>query len=150
MRVLVVQGPNVNRLGRRGALYGTVTLDQVNDRLQQLATRHGDTVQPVQSNSQGTLIDAVQDAGEIDAVLVNPGGLTNNGIALRDAIEDRQVRTAVVHVTNASRREPWRQKDVFADIADIYIMGAGAYGYILALEALHAPRNWLGGDGDRC
>lgn len=144
MHVLVVQGPNVNRLGHRGPLYGTVTLRQVEKRLEQIAGQRASRLTWVQSNSQGTLIDAVQDAEEIDAILVNPGGLTNNGIALRDAIEDRGVLTAVVHVTNASRREPWRREDVFADLADIYVMGAGAYGYVIALEALHAPREWLG------
>jgi 3-dehydroquinate dehydratase II len=143
VHVLVVQGPNVNRLGRRGPLYGTVTLGQVNERLEQVAGGRSSTLAHVQSNSQGALIDAVQGAGEVDAILVNPGGLTNTGIALRDAIEDHGVLTAVVHVTNSSRREPWRQVDVFADLADIYVMGAGAYGYVIALEALHAPDDWL-------
>lgn len=144
MRVLVLQGPNVNRLGQRGSLYGTVTLEQLTERLESVARHERATLEHVQSNSQGALVDAVQDAAGIDAILINPGGLTNTGIALRDAIEDRNVPTAVVHVTNAARREGWRRVDVFADIADVYIMGAGAYGYILALEALHAPDEWLG------
>lgn len=144
--MLVVQGPNLNRLGRRGPLYGTVTLEQVNERLERIAEQRSSVLIPVQSNSQSALIDSVQNVEKIDAILVNPGGLTNTGIALRDAIEDRGVLTAVVHVTNTKRREQWRHEDVFADLADIYVMGAGAYGYVIALEALHAPRDWLGRD----
>jgi 3-dehydroquinate dehydratase-2 len=102
------------------------------------------TLQHVVSNSQGVLIDAVQAAEGVDAILVNPGGLTNTGIALRDAIEDTKALTAVVHVTNAARREVWRQDDVFASIAHIYVAGAGAYSYVLALDALCAPVDWLG------
>jgi 3-dehydroquinate dehydratase-2 len=144
VRVLVLQGPNVNRLGQRGPLYGTVTLAQVQARLEEIAASHSTTLAHVVSNSQGALIDAVQAADSVDAVLVNPGGLTNTGIALRDAIEDVDVPTAVVHVTNATRREAWRRRDVFADVADLYIAGAGAYGYVLALQGLHGPTEWLG------
>ncbi len=144
MHVLVVQGPNVNRLGQRGPLYGAITLQQVQTRLEELAQLKGATLQHVVSNSQGTLIDAVQSAEGVDAILVNPGGLTNTGIALRDAIEDTGAKTAVVHVTNAARREAWRQNDVFASVARIYIAGAGAYGYVLAFDALCAPVDWLG------
>lgn len=143
MRVLVLQGPNVNRLGQRGPHYGSITLEQVTDRLEGLAERSGCTLTHVRSNSQGTLIDAVQQEDEVDAILINPGGLTNTGVGLRDAIEDLGVLTAVVHVTNCYRRERWRRQDVFADIADIYIMGAGAFGYVIALEALQAPGDWL-------
>jgi 3-dehydroquinate dehydratase-2 len=144
VHVLVVQGPNVNRLGERGPLYGKVTLPEVQARLEDLARLKDATLQHVVSNSQGTLIDAVQAARGVDAILINPGGLTNTGIALRDAIEDTGAMTAVVHVTNAARREVWRQNDVFATIAHIYIAGAGAYAYVLALDALCAPVDWLG------
>lgn len=144
MHVLVLQGPNVNRLGERGPLYGTITLGQVQTRLDELAQMKNVTLQHVVSNSQGVLIDAVQAAEGVDAILVNPGGLTNTGIALRDAIEDTKALTAVVHVTNAARREVWRQDDVFASIAHIYVAGAGAYSYVLALDALCAPVDWLG------
>lgn len=147
MRVLVLQGPNVNRLGQRGPLYGTITLSEVQARLDELARAKGATLEHVVSNSQGTLIDAVQAAQAahgVDAILVNPGGLTNTGIGLRDAIEDSGATTAVVHVTNAARREVWRQDDVFAGIAHLYVAGAGAYGYVMALDALCGPADWLG------
>jgi 3-dehydroquinate dehydratase-2 len=118
-------------------MYGVTTLQEVRERIDSLAVRLGSSAEHIVSNSQGVLIDAINRCARPDGVIVNPGGLTNVGIALRDRIEDLQVATAVVHVTNAAKRELWRQHDVFADIADVYIAGAGAHGYVLAVEALH-------------
>jgi 3-dehydroquinate dehydratase-2 len=139
VHLLVIQGPNVDRIGRRGAVYGTVTLDEVRERLDAAAAQRGSTLEHLVSNSQGALIDGIFARPTPEAVIINPGGLTNVGIALRDAVEDLNVPVAVVHVTNAARRESWRRQDVFADIATVYIAGAGALGYELALQALHAP-----------
>jgi 3-dehydroquinate dehydratase II len=144
-RIVVLQGPNLNRLGNRGPRYGPITLAQVTARMDEEARIAGFALSHHHSNSQGALIDIVQQEPESQAVIINPGGLTNTGIALRDALEDLSLPIAVVHVTNAARRELWRQHDVFAEIADIYIAGAGPIGYVLAVKGLAEPLGWRAG-----
>jgi len=139
LKILALQGPNLNRLGRRDpATYGSLTLARVQEEMTRHAAKRGAEVAHVQSNSEGTLLDWLherQDAA--DAVIVNPAGLTAVGHPLRDALCDAALPLAVVHISNLhGRPEPWRRDDIFAPIASIYITGAGWKGYLWAIDGL--------------
>lgn len=136
---LVLQGPNLNRLGQRSPeLYGTATLADVDADLQREADRLGCSVEQFQSNSEGILIDWLYaNVGGAAGVLCNPAGLTNYGLSLRDALAECGVPVAIVHLSNVHARETWRRNDVFAEIASIYVAGMGWIGYRHALGAMH-------------
>nr|WP_323374047.1 type II 3-dehydroquinate dehydratase [Microbacterium sp. STN6] len=135
-RVLVLNGPNLNFLGRREpALYGSVTLDAVNESLSQRAESRGVGLDFRQSNSEGVLIDAAQEAmSDVDAVIINAGGLSHTSVALRDALAMLPVPVIEVHVTNIHARESFRHHSFISDVATAVIVGAGTNGYLLALE----------------
>lgn len=134
--ILVLNGPNLNFLGRREpALYGSVTLAQVHEALDRAAGRRGTTIDFRQSNSEGVLIDAVQEAmTEFDAVIINPGGLTHTSVALRDALAMLPVPVIEVHITNVHAREEFRHHSYVSGVATTVIVGAGTNGYLLALD----------------
>jgi 3-dehydroquinate dehydratase, type II len=135
-RVLVLNGPNLNFLGRREpALYGSVTLDAITESLARLAELRGVGLDCRQSNSEGVLIDAAQEAmSDFDAVIINAGGLSHTSVALRDALAMLPVPVVEVHVTNIHARETFRHHSYISDVATAVIVGAGTNGYILALE----------------
>lgn len=135
--ILVLHGPNLNLLGRREPdIYGTVTLQEIDTRLRALATEHHVELEIIQSNHEGVLVDAVQSAvGRIDAILINPGAYTHTSVALRDAIAAVNIPTIEVHLSNLSRREPFRQHSYIAEVAIGQISGFGANSYILGLQA---------------
>jgi 3-dehydroquinate dehydratase II len=137
--ILVLQGPNLNRLGKRDPhLYGHQTLAEVQAALDRRATELGTSVEHVQSNHEGALIDWLQERQETASGLIcNPAGLTNYGLSLRDALHESHLPLAIVHITNLYARESWRRHDVFAEIASVHITGAGWKGYLHALEAIH-------------
>lgn len=135
-RVLVLNGPNLNFLGRREpALYGSITLDAVNESLARLADKRGVSLDCRQSNSEARLIDAAQEAmSDFDAVIINAGGLSHTSVALRDALAMLSVPVVEVHVTNIHAREEFRHHSYISDVAAAVIAGAGPNGYLLALE----------------
>jgi 3-dehydroquinate dehydratase II len=135
-RVLVLNGPNLNFLGRREpALYGSVTLAQVSESLSRVAEQRGVAVDFRQSNSEAVLIDAVQEAmSDFDAVIVNAGGLSHSSVSLRDALAMLSVPVVEVHVTNIHAREEFRHHSYVSGVAKAVIVGAGTNGYLLALE----------------
>jgi 3-dehydroquinate dehydratase II len=136
--VLVMQGPNMNRLGLRDPEhYGRQTLADVQSAMDARASELGVTAEHFQSNHEGFLIDWLQERQDSAAgIICNPAGLTNYGYSLRDAINEAHLPTAIVHIRSLHRREPWRELDVFAEIATVHITGAGWRGYLLALEAI--------------
>jgi 3-dehydroquinate dehydratase-2 len=138
VRIAVLQGPNLNRLGTRSPkTYGTTTLPEVQQGLDEFAEAMGWELQHFQSNHEGQLIDWLQSLeGSIDGVLCNPAGLTTYGISLRDALNECGVPVGIIHLSNIHAREPWRRHDVFADIASVYLAGAKSRGYQYALQAL--------------
>jgi 3-dehydroquinate dehydratase-2 len=137
-RILLINGPNLNLLGRREpGWYGDVTLPAIEERLRLLATKRGATLESFQSNAEHELVDRVQAlaASPVDFAIVNPGAFTHTSIALRDALLAVAVPFIEVHLSNVHAREPFRQHSYFSDIAAGSIVGLGAPGYELALLA---------------
>jgi 3-dehydroquinate dehydratase II len=137
--VLVIHGPNLGTLGRREpALYGTTTLDEINQALADRAAGWGWEVTAFQSNTEGAIIDAIEErGGQVAGIVINPGGYTHNGLALRDALAAVTVPVVEVHLTNIHAREAWRRTSVTAEVARGIISGFGWRSYLLGLEALH-------------
>ena len=136
MRILVVNGPNLNLLGKREPeVYGTDTLEALNDRLEQLAADLKMQLSFFQSNHEGALIDFIHREGyQSDGMIINPGGLTHYSIALRDAISGVGIPTVEVHLSNIHGREEFRHKSVIAPICIGQVCGFGYYGYAMALS----------------
>lgn len=138
MRIVVLQGPNLNRLGlRKPEVYGTRTLADVQAEMDEKAGELGCNLIHFQSNFEGALIDRLQELqDESDAIICNPAGLTNYGLSLRDALAETERDLAITHLTNIHAREEWRRHDVFAEVADIYLAGLGWRVYLFAIDAL--------------
>jgi 3-dehydroquinate dehydratase II len=135
---LVLHGPNLNLTGRREPhLYGTTTLAQIDAAIRERAAALGWTLEILQSNHEGVLVDFLHAQYEMcDGILINPGALTHYGLSLRDALAAMRVPIVEVHFSNIHAREPWRHHSVIAEIARGQIVGLGWYGYLLALDAL--------------
>ena len=140
MRIAVVSGPNLNLLGiREPAIYGTDTLEQIEERLRRVAEEVGAELDAFQSNAEGALIDYIQDsAARVDAYLVNAGGLTHTSVALRDALVGVGRPFVEVHLSNPAAREPFRHVSLLADRALGVVVGFGAESYVLGLRGLVA------------
>ena len=138
MRILVINGPNLNMLGRRDqSLYGSKTLEEINRLLEEEARKLGVQLAAFQSNHEGALIDFIQaESGKAEGIIINPGALTHYGLSLRDALADAHLPVIEVHLSNIHAREKFRQKSVIAPIAKGQISGQGWQGYIAALQAL--------------
>ncbi len=137
-RILVLNGPNINVLGRRNpAIYGTLTLDEINRLISEQAQALGMDVAFFQSNHEGALIDRIQESwGNIDGIVINPGALTHYGYSLKDALIDAVVPVIEVHLGNIHAREEWRRHSVVADIARGQIAGFGWRSYTSAIEIM--------------
>lgn len=138
MRLAVINGPNLNLLGRREPdVYGRETLAAINERLKAEAGRIGIEVEFFQSNDEGGLIDYIQTAAErVDGYVVNAGGYTHTSVALLDALVGVGLPYVEVHLSNLAARERFRRHSLLAARAAGVIMGFGAAGYSLAIRAL--------------
>jgi 3-dehydroquinate dehydratase-2 len=138
MKILVINGPNLNMLGKRDkAYYGDKTLPQIDTLLKKQGKSLGADVVSFQSNSEGELIDFIQkNSAHAAGIIINPGALTHYGLSLRDALVDSRLPVVEVHLSNIYAREDWRAKSVMAPIARGQITGFGWWSYIAALQIL--------------
>ncbi len=138
MRILVLHGPNLNLLGTREPdIYGTLGLDDINGALEALGTEFECSLSFFQSNSEGALIDAVQQApASYDGILINPAAYTHTSVALRDAFASIGLPFVEVHLSNIHRREEFRHHSYLAPLALGQICGFGLDSYLLGLRAL--------------
>ncbi|UCH48019.1 MAG: type II 3-dehydroquinate dehydratase [Betaproteobacteria bacterium] len=135
--ILVIHGPNLNLLGQREPeIYGSETLDDINARLSGSAKRAGAQLSVFQSNSEGSLVDRVQQARRegVQFIIINPAAYTHTSVALRDALAAVQIPYVEIHLSNVHAREPFRQHSYFSDKAVGVICGLGSGGYDTALD----------------
>ena len=138
MKIMVINGPNLNMLGKRNkAIYGDKTLAQIDTLLRKEGESLGVEIVSFQSNSEGALIDFIQKhSTDTSGMIINPGALTHYGFSLRDALDDSGLPVIEVHISNIYAREEWRAKSVIAPIAKGQISGLGWRGYVKALRTL--------------
>lgn len=139
MKILMINGPNLNMLGsRETAIYGSTTLAEIEDLVNQKALELGVAIDFFQSNHEGGIIEKIQSALDlgINGIIINPAGYTHTSVAIRDALLSVQIPFIEVHISNLSARESFRQTNMFSDIAAGTISGLGTFGYVLALEAI--------------
>ena len=140
--ILLINGPNLNLLGSREPdRYGTVTLAALEQRLGEQARAGGARLTCFQSNSEGALVDRIQQAAQegVDFIIINPAAYTHTSIALRDALAAVALPFVEVHLTNVHAREPFRSRSYLSDLAAGVVSGLGAKGYELALAYALGP-----------
>ncbi len=140
MKILVINGPNLNKLGKRDpSQYGSDTLADIKARIQQRADDLGVEVDFFQSNHEGTIVDHLQEsAPDAAGIVINAGALTHYGLSMRDALADSKLPFVEVHLSNIHAREEFRHHSVVASIAEGQIAGLGWRGYLYALDYLVA------------
>jgi len=138
MKILVLHGPNLNMLGmREPEIYGRATLGDINTALDELALELGIDIACFQSNSEGELIDRIQNAaGEFDGILINPAAYTHTSVAMRDAFSSISLPVVEVHLSNIHSRDKFRHRSFIAPIAVGQICGFGIQSYLLGLRAI--------------
>jgi 3-dehydroquinate dehydratase-2 len=138
VKIQVLHGPNLNLLGtREPETYGSETLAEIEERLRGLARELGAEVEFFQSNSEGALVDAVQECrGRFDGMVINPAAYTHTSVALRDALLAVGIPFVEVHLSNVHAREPFRRCSLLADIAVGTVAGFGPTSYALGLHGL--------------
>ncbi|HEX5034902.1 MAG TPA: type II 3-dehydroquinate dehydratase [bacterium] len=137
-KILVIHGPNLNLLGlREPEVYGAVTQRDIDRSLQVIAKEEGLSLKVFQSNSEGALVDAIQQAaGSYDGILINPAAYTHTSVALRDAVAAVGLPVVEVHLSNIYKREEFRHHSFIAPVAVGQVSGFGAYSYVLGLYGL--------------
>ena len=136
--ILVIQGPNLNLLGtREPEVYGTTTLNEIHQKLEDQAQTQSVDLSTFQSNHEGELIDRIQKAKQdgVNFIIINPGAFTHTSVALRDVLAGVAIPFIEIHLSNIHQREECRKHSYLSDIATGVICGLGAIGYELALQA---------------
>ena len=138
MRILLLNGPNLGRLGKRQPeIYGSTTLAQVEAAVADRAGALGHTVAFLQSNHEGALIDRIEQR-DYDAIVINPGALTHYAYSLHDALLGAECPVVEVHISDIMAREEWRHVSVIEPVVSHRILGHGWRGYLEAIDFLHA------------
>jgi 3-dehydroquinate dehydratase-2 len=143
-KVLVIHGPNLNLLGRREPeIYGHATLEEINRQLLELGTKLEVEVRTFQSNCEGEIVTAIQEAsGWADLLIINAGAYTHTSIAIPDAIQGVQIPAIEVHLSNIHARETFRHQSYLSRVCVGQICGFGAHSYLLALRAVEQFRSY--------
>ena len=138
MKIVVIQGPNLNMLGvREQNIYGPMKLEQIHAQMQEAASQNGVEIEFFQSNLEGELVDKIQECyGDADGIIINAAAYTHTSIAIRDAIAAVSMPTIEVHISNIYRREDFRQKNLIAPVCASSIIGFGPFGYHLAMMGM--------------
>ena len=138
MKLLIINGPNLNLLGKRDrSLYGSLGLDEIENKLNSEAEKLKINIEFFQSNHEGNIVDFLQSNSlKSDGIIINPGALTHYGISLRDGLLDSKLPIIEVHLSNIHSREEFRNRSVVSDISVGQIVGLGWQGYIYALNFL--------------
>lgn len=135
MKILVINGPNLDMLGKREAgHYGALTLDEIIAEIKQKAHEYGIETEFFQSNTEGAIVERIHDNKGIDGIIINAGAYTHTSIAIRDALLAVKARFIEVHLSNVFTRESFRHVSMLSDIAIGVICGFKEYSYLLALE----------------
>jgi 3-dehydroquinate dehydratase-2 len=142
VRILILNGPNLNLLGRRSPeLYGRETLDDIEGLLRARAAEYAVELSFAQSNHEGELVDEIQQHADWDGLIINAGAYTHTSIAIADAIEGVEIPTIEVHLSNVFQREEFRQISYLSPIVWGQVVGFGYRGYLAALDLLHDRLN---------
>lgn len=135
MKILVVNGVNINMTGMRESIYGCETLDEINARLKAFIESKGSSVDFFQSNSEGEIVDRLQ-RGDFDGLIINAGAYSHYSYAIADALKYVKAKKIEVHMTNILAREQFRRTSVTSECCDGCVTGMGADGYFVAAEYL--------------
>ena len=138
MKIVVIQGPNLNMLGiREQNIYGPMKLEQIHEQMRGLAQQNGVETELFQSNLEGELVDKIQEClGDADGIIINPAAYTHTSIAIRDAIAAVSLPAIEVHISNVYAREEFRKKSLVAPVCAGQIAGFGPFSYHLAMVAM--------------
>lgn len=138
MKIVVIQGPNINMLGlREVGIYGAMKMEEIHEQMKIAASQSNAELEFFQSNFEGELIDKIQEClGTADGIIINPAAYTHTSVAIRDAIAAVSLPTIEVHISNVYRREEFRQKSLISPVCSGTIVGFGPFGYHLALMGI--------------
>ena len=138
MKVVVIQGPNLNMLGvREQNIYGPMKLDDIHAQMQAFAEQNNVEIEFFQSNLEGEIVDRIQEClGDATGIIINPAAYTHTSIAIRDAISAIQIPTVEVHLSNIHQREEFRHTSLTAPVCAGQIVGFGPFGYHLAMLSI--------------
>ena len=138
MKIVVIQGPNLNMLGvREQNIYGPMKLEQIHAQMKEVATQNSVEIEFFQSNLEGEIVDKVQECyGEAHGIIINAAAYTHTSIAIRDAIAAVNLPTIEVHISNIHRREEFRKENMIAPVCSSSIVGFGPFGYHLAMMGM--------------
>jgi len=138
MKIVVIQGPNLNMLGvREQNIYGPMKLEQIHAQMKDVATQNGVEIEFFQSNLEGEIVDKIQECyGEAEGIIINAAAYTHTSIAIRDAISAVSIPVIEVHISNIYRREDFRQTNMLAPVCASSVIGFGPFGYHLAMMGM--------------
>ena len=138
MKIVVIQGPNLNMLGvREQNIYGPMKLEQIHAQMKDVATQNSVEIEFFQSNLEGEIVDKIQECyGEAHGLIINAAAYTHTSIAIRDAISAVNLPAIEVHISNIHRREEFRQKNMIAPVCTSSVVGFGPFGYHLAMMGM--------------
>lgn len=138
MKIVVIQGPNLNMLGvREQNIYGPMKLEQIHAQMKEFADQNSIEIEFFQSNLEGEIVDRIQEClGDANGIIINPAAYTHTSIAIRDAISAVSLPTIEVHISNIHRREEFRKTNMIAPVCASSVVGFGPFGYHLAMTGM--------------